>query len=280
MAEQSDVKKRVHDVLEAAPEAGALGQYFGFFIGGFIILNVVGVILETEPGLFARFHTVFTTFERVSLGVFTVEYALRLWSCTADPRYAHPVGGRLRWAVSFMGVVDLLSFAPGYLPGVVDTRSLRILRMFRLLRIFKLGRYADSVSSIGRVLRSKKEELVIAVLTVASILLIAATLMYFVENAAQPDKFGSIPATMWWAIITLTTVGYGDVYPITPVGKLLGAIIAVLGVGMVALPAGILASGFADEIRASRQRAAQAGQVCPQCGQPLPGAAEGQSGAG
>ncbi len=165
-------------------------------------------------------------------------------------------------------MIDLMAILPFYLPKLIpfDLRFLRAVRLFRIFRLLKLGRYSESVRLLGRVLNAKKEELGVTIFAVLILLVICSSLMYYAEHQAQPEAFSSIPAAMWWGIVTLTTVGYGDVYPITLPGKILGAIIAVLGIGLFALPAGILASGFADEMQKKRS---QASGICPYCGRKL-----------
>lgn len=140
-----------------------------------------------------------------------------------------------------------------------------MLRIFRIFRLFKIARYVEALSFITRVFKKKKEELVISLIFTLFLLIIAATLMYYVENEAQPENFASIPETMWWGIATLTTVGYGDIYPVTPAGQFLGGVIAIIGIGLFALPTGILASGFSEEIASTKQQQ----DCCPTCGRPL-----------
>jgi voltage-gated potassium channel len=200
--------------------------------------------------------------------IFTVEYILRLWTCTINIRFKKPVIGRLGFAATPMSIIDLMAILPFYMPMLIfDLRFVRVLRLFRLFRLFKLGRYSESLKKFGNVLKSKREELGITVFIVTMLLIFASSVMYHFENEAQPVAFSSIPKAMWWSVATLTTVGYGDVYPVTNIGKLFGSIIAILGVGMVALPAGILASGFAEEIKNKEK-----GQIiCPHCGKNIDG---------
>ena len=164
-------------------------------------------------------------------------------------------------------IFDLIAILPFYLPMImlIDLRFVRVLRLFRLLRVFKLGRYSESLRTLANVLKRKKEELFITIFVVMILLIIASSLMYFIENEAQPEIFSSIPSAMWWGVATLTTVGYGDAYPVTPVGKLLGAVIALLGIGMFALPTGILGSGFVEEMQRKREKR----KICPNCGKEI-----------
>jgi voltage-gated potassium channel len=160
---------------------------------------------------------------------------------------------------------DFMSFAPFYIAWLpLDLRFLRILRLLRLLRVLKLGRYSTSMSLVARVFKRKWPDLAAALIVLLVMLVLASSLMYYVERDVQPVAFSSIPAAMWWGVATFTTVGYGDVYPQTPLGKMLGSVIAVLGIAFFALPAGILASGFSEE--RERHSTGNRDSVCPHCG--------------
>lgn len=197
--------------------------------------------------------------------IFTIEYLLRLWSSNVEPNYAGFLYGRLKFAFTPLALVDLLAIMPFFLVFLgLDFRFIRMVRLVRILRIAKLGRYMNAWKILGRVAKARREELVITSILLLFLLVISSSLMYYAENEMQPDKFPSILSTMWWAIATLTTVGYGDVYPVTAVGRLMGGIIAVLGVGFVALPTGILGSGFVEEIQKR-----QTNRHCPHCGREI-----------
>jgi voltage-gated potassium channel len=255
------MRKRIHDLVTVSQRQGDASWYFDVFIITLIVLNVLAIVLDSIPVLHARHEQLFEAFELFSVAVFSLEYVLRVWSVVEEEKYRHPVGGRLRYMGTPMALIDLFAVLPFYLPMLgVDLRLLRILRVFRLFRLFKLARYISALNMINKVFHEKREELTISLIFTLFILLITSTVMYHVEHAAQPEAFVSIPQTMWWGIATLTTVGYGDVYPITGLGKLLGGTIAIIGVGLFALPAGILASGFSDEL-ARRKK-----DPCPKCG--------------
>jgi len=222
-----------------------------------IVLSVASVMLETEDDIYNVWWREFFIFEAVSIAIFTVEYLLRLWSCVESPRYAGPLG-RLRFASTPLAIVDLLAISPFYIhflmPGTADLRFILSLRLLRIFRVLKLGRYSSAIAMLGRVIRSRRGELAVIFVLMMVTLVVAAGLMYYAERTAQPDKFSSIAASLWWAVITLTTIGYGDVYPITPLGKLLGGAIAVCGIGFVALPTAVVSAGFAEEVAARRRR--------------------------
>jgi voltage-gated potassium channel len=236
-----------------------------FFLLVLIFLNVIALVLETLPGLGPRTRLAFHGFEIFSVVIFSAEYVLRVWSCTAAHAYRHPVWGRLRFMFTPLAVVDLLAILPFYLPhSALDLRFMRAVRLLRVFRILKLGRYSSALAMLGRIVRSRKEELVGTLIILLVLLVLASSLMYFAEHEAQPEAFSSIPATMWWAIITITTIGYGDMYPITTAGKCLAAVVAVLGIGMFALPTSILGSAFLEDLQ-RRRRDAEPGS-CPHCG--------------
>lgn len=256
-----------------------LSKTFDIFIITLIVANVTALIIETVDDIYIPYKYYFRLFDTISLYIFTVEYILRLWVINNNPKYKHPILGRLKYIFSFSALIDLGAILPFYLPKEVmlDGRVLRIVRILRIFRVFKFNRYSSSAELIGNVFKERKVDLLFSFGVAMMLLLMVSSLMYFVEHEAQPDQFSSIPATLWWGIATLTTVGYGDVYPITALGKLLGGIMAVLGIGVFALPAGILANGFGEEIRKRAEKLQKKEQdnesnqtqtiVCPHCGE-------------
>ena len=231
-----------------------------------ILLNVLAVAFETVDALYASYEAFFFGFELLSVTIFTVEYAGRIWSAVeAGEPYDRPIVGRLRFATRPLLVLDLIAILPFYIAifaGVTDLRFLRALRLIRFLRLFRLVRYSESMQAFGRAFYLKRGQLIVAMTGNLILLVVASSLMYFAEHAAQPEAFPSIPGTMWWGIVTLTTVGYGDVTPVTPVGQLIGSVVAILGIGLFALPASIMASGF---IQGSSYETG----FCPDCGHEL-----------
>lgn len=262
------MRRRVHQIIEPDRDGDAASRAFDLFILSLIFLNIVALVFQTEQSFYDWSPTFFDVFESTSVIVFSAEYLLRMWSCVEDPRYARPILGRLRFALSPMALIDLLAIAPFYLTFVgVDMRFVRAFRLFRMFRIAKVGRYLRAMRLMGRAVSSRIEELVVSIVLIFILLVVSSSLVYYAEAEAQPEAFASIPRAMWWGVATLTTVGYGDVYPITLLGRILGAIIAVLGIGLFALPAGIISSSFLDEVQAERKRREAAGEVCPTCGQ-------------
>jgi voltage-gated potassium channel len=250
------LKEKVYDVLIDVEIDKRADRLVALFLMLLIIANGLAVMLETVKDLEIRYSRYFYLFELISIGVFTLEYVLRLWAITANPVYKNPVGGRLRYVLTPMALIDLAAILPFYLPIAltIDLRILRLLRLFRIFRLFKMTRYVESMRTFHNVFKAKKSELTLTLVLIFLLLVFASSAMYAVETEAQPDKFSSIPETLWWGVITLTTIGYGDIYPITPLGKIIGGIIAFLGIGLFALPAGILASGFSEELQKRRDR--------------------------
>lgn len=262
-------KLRVYDILVETDDDETIDKIVALGLILLIVANVVAVVVETVDSVGQQYAGFFYWFEIFSLTIFSAEYLLRLWAAPLDPRYEGGFRGRLKYALTPMALIDLFAIAPAFLPlfFAMDLRIVRVLRIFRLFRLLKMGRYVESLNTLDDVVRSKKEELLITTVMIATLLLFSASLMYLAENDAQPDKFPDIPSALWWGIATLTTVGYGDVFPITPIGKLMGGVIAFLGIGIFALPTGILASGFAEEIQKHRKPAAA--KSCPHCGKEI-----------
>ncbi len=257
------MKRRIYNLLIVSKKVGDASWFFDMFIILLILLNALALILETVEPLRLRYAQFFDLFELISVVVFSVEYVLRVWTANLDPNFRKPVTGNLRYALTPLAIIDLLAILPFYLPFFgFDLRLLRVLRVMRIFRLFKIVRYVSALALITHVVRQKREELIISLIFTLFLLLLASTLMYYVEHEAQPENFSSIPETMWWGIATLTTVGYGDVYPVTPLGKLLGGVIALIGIGLFALPTGILASGFSEELAKNKSKA----DHCPTCG--------------
>lgn len=241
------IRKRLYRALEDSDASGPVSRAIRFALAALILVNITCAVLETMPEL-AGLADEFRLIELFSVTVFTLEYFARLWVVVErDPR---PIRGRLRHAMTPMMIVDLLSVVPSWLsPGVLDTRYARA---FRLVRLLKLTRHSRSMQLIFDVVRNKIDELASTAFIAGLLLIVSSSVMYYAEHTAQPEAFPSIPATMWWGMTTLTTVGYGDIVPITPLGRLVGGIVAILGVGLFALPTAILGSGFVEAIQTNK----------------------------
>lgn len=244
----STLRSKVYWWLER-PDRKALGpKVLEIAIIILIIANVVAVILESVSSILSAYRGVFVWIEAISITLFIAEYAARLWVAPENPEQP----SRLKWARSPMAIIDLLAILPTLLIFIFPM-DLRILRVFRLLRILKLTRYSAAFSMLGAVFEEEAGAFLACLFILMVMLIFAASGIWLAEHNRQPDAFGSILHSMWWAVATLTTVGYGDVSPITPLGKLFGALITVVGIGMAALPAGIIASGLNTQIHLRRE---------------------------
>ena len=258
------LRKRLYLTLEPTEKGGIVERIFEVLLITIIILNIVAIIIDSIPGKFEEYHTLLVNFELFSVVFFTVEYVARVYSIVESKKYAHPVKGRLNYVTSFMSIVDLMAFLPFYLTFLpIDLRFVRIFRLMALFRMFKIARYMKALVIFQRVVSERREQLVLSFLFILFVLIIISFFMYFAEREAQPDKFGSIPQAMWWGVATLTTVGYGDVVPITSLGKFLGGLFAIAGVAILALPAGILSSGFFELLHNPDNKKKH---TCPHCG--------------
>ncbi|RJP82821.1 MAG: ion transporter [Candidatus Zixiibacteriota bacterium] len=259
---------RVRQILEAGEPRDRASEAFDTFILTLIILNVAAIAAETISPVYRSAPAFFRWFEIFSVAVFTVEYVLRVWSAPAEVRYRSPVWGRLRFAVTPMALVDLLAILPFYLPFLgVDLRFIRAFRLVRLLRIGKLTRYTGALYTLGRVILARKEELLTVAFILFLLLVVTSSLMYFAEHTAQPEAFSSIPKAMWWGVTMLTSTDIDGAIPVTPLGRALAVVIAFFGVGLFALPTGILGAAFTEEI--ARQEREASPEKCPRCGQVL-----------
>lgn len=248
------LQKRLHRVL--VPEAWPSGlSPLNRALCAFIIVSSVVAVLETEASIVAQAPRLFNAAEITFGLVFGLEYLARIFAAGADPRY-RGVLGRLRYMLTPMAIIDLLAIAPLYIGALSnDPVLLRLCRLLRILRLAKLGRYSTALQHIDDAIMARKHELGLSLILTGMILMVSSTLIYVFEAEGQPQQFGSIPRALWWAIVTLTTVGYGDVYPLTVPGRILAGLTALAGVAMIAVPTGILAAAFSDVFQ--RQRAAE-----------------------
>jgi len=266
-------KKKIHGLLH--PEIVGDKRWdkiINVFIIVLIILNVFAVMLETVPSFHDEPHEqrFFLYFDLVSVIIFTVEYVLRVWSSNHEEKYKHSFWGRLKYMVSPGALIDLLAILPFYLQAIVgfDLRVLRMLRLLRFFRLFRLTAYMKSAHMIANVFKKRFNELVLSLVLVLFLIVFSSCVIYFAEHLhpENKDKFISIPATVWWAVVTLTTTGYGDMYPMTTIGKTMAGMIMLTGVAFFAIPAGILSAGFLEEFRKNKKHQHM---NCPHCGEDI-----------
>ena len=245
---KKSLRKRIWEILEKGNSNDKVSFYSDIFLITLIIFNIIAVLLETVDSIYSKYALEFLIFERFSTAVFLIEYILRVWVCVEEKIKNNKLITRLKYASTWPAIIDLLAVLSGLLPMIFEV-DLRILRALRMLRLLKFSRYFKVMNLLLGVLKEEKQSFLAAMFLLTIAMLIASTGIYLFEKDAQPDKFSSIPEAMWWAIATLTTIGYGDVTPVTGMGKFFGAIIAIIGIGVVALPSGILASGFTDQLK-------------------------------
>jgi voltage-gated potassium channel len=256
------IRKRIFEIIERSKGSDIPSAIFDVAIIILILLNIAAVIAASFNKFAEANAGALSRFEIFSIVVFSIEYILRI--LTADYKYPESKYPHIKYFFSASAIIDLAAIIPFYLPFVtrIDLRFLRILRLLRMFRVFKLGRYNESMAIIGRVLKKEKEKLITTIILTIIMIFVASSIMYYVENPAQPEVFTNIIETTWWSIATFTTIWYGDVYPITVAGKILGGIISLLGIMLIALPSGIICSGFMTEINHEKK-------ICPYCGKEI-----------
>ena len=263
-------KEKIHGLLH--PEIVGdkhWDKVINVFIIVLIILNVVAVMIETLPSLQedSQAKEFFDYFDLISVIIFTIEYLLRVWSSNHEKKYSHPVKGRIKYMLSGGALIDLLAILPYYLHAFLgfDLRILRIMRLMRFLRLFRLTAYMKSAQLIVNIFKARVNELLLSLVLVIFLIIFSSCAIYFAEHNDPQNKhlFSSIPATIWWSVVTLTTTGYGDMYPVTVIGKALAVVIMLTGVAFFALPAGIITAGFLEEFRKNKKRKHV---KCPHCG--------------
>lgn len=261
------IKTIIYNVIRDDDTNNIVGNIFDGIIISLIMINVVTVIADTFA-LPSYVQEIFSCIELVSVIIFTIEYCLRLWTSDLIYKNCSFVKSRIKYIFSFMALIDLLSILPFYIPFIIpiDLRILRMLRIVRLFRVFKINRYTHALTTIGNVFKRKKTQLLSSIIMVFILMVVASVIMYNVENEAQPEMFSNAFDALWWAVATLTTVGYGDIYPITILGKMLSGIIAILGIGLVAIPTGIISAGFVEQTNEEKDTEENRKEFCPYCG--------------
>ncbi len=257
------LRAHVWVVLEGIDNNSKISRAIGMGMMGLILLNVIAVIAGSMKSVAERYGVILDDFEIFSVLVFSIEYAARAWACTSDPRYSRRYG-RLRYLFTPLAIVDLLAITPFFVAMLtLDLRILRMLRLVRAVRLFKITRYNKAIHVMMSVVRGKKDDIVLVMFMLFILMVISSCLIYYCENGIQPEAFPDMPTTAWWALMTITTVDHGDVYPISAVGRVFAGIIAMIGVLFMALPTAILSAGYIEAVTKKEE------QACPHCGKPI-----------
>jgi voltage-gated potassium channel len=237
-------RAQLFHILHKPSPNNRVARYFNYVLAVLIIGNAASVALESVDAIYKPYAGAFWWFEAISTGALVLEYLARLWVCVEQARYQKPVSGRLRYAIHPLPLFDLLVIVTYWVP--VDLRFLRIARMLRLLKVLHLEKFEISLGHIGDSLARRKELLLVAIVLMVVCIYASAAVLYQLEHTAQPGVFTSIPATFWWAMTTLTTIGYGDMVPITPLGKVCAGLISIFGIGVFALPTAIVTAAIVE----------------------------------
>lgn len=247
-------RQRIHALVFPSPYGGALHDLFDTFIAVWVLLSVTSVILESVESIEYVLNLQFVVLDSIAVAIFTLEYCMRIYSCVEDPKYQGAIAGRFNQAKSPSTFIDLLAILPFYLEVFLHhVLDLRFLRIFRLARLLKLTRNSDATAVLFRVIAREWPVMSAASFIMGLLLILTASMGYLLEHEAQPEKFENIPQSIYWAVITLASVGYGDISPVTPWGRAMTSVLALLGIGIFAIPAALLASAFSDELIKDRE---------------------------
>lgn len=247
-------RQRVHAVVFPSEYGGSLHTIFDTFIVIWVIVSVLAVILESVHGIHYLLNLEFIVLDAIAVGIFTLEYCLRMYCCVEEPGYKRAVTGRLKMAKSTSSIIDILAIAPFFLEVFLHHLiDLRFMRVFRLLRLLKLSRYTGATQSLSKVIVREWPVMAASAFIMLLLVVMTASLGYLFEHEAQPDKFENIPQAIYWAVITLASVGYGDISPITPAGRAMTIVLALIGIGIFAIPAALLSSAFSDQLKRDRE---------------------------
>jgi voltage-gated potassium channel Kch len=247
-------RQKLHALVWPSEYGGRLHDYFDTFIMVWVVVSVVAVVLESVASVHYVLNLEFIILDTIAVGVFSIEYLLRMYTVVESPNHKHAFFGRLKYAKTGNAIIDLLAVLPFFLEAFLHHLfDLRFLRVFRLLRLLKLTKYTGSTQTLVTVIVREWPVMSASVFIMMLLVVLTASLGYLFEHEAQPDKFEHIPASIYWAVITLASVGYGDISPVTPIGRAMTIILAILGIGIFAIPSAILASAFSDQLRIERE---------------------------
>jgi hypothetical protein len=249
------LREKVYSLMFVTPTSGKLQHYVDNLIVVWVLISVAGVILESVESINVVFEVEFIVLDVIAVAIFSTEYILRLYSCVENPSYSNRYTGRLQYAKKPIAIVDLLAILPFFLEIFLHHLfDLRFLRIFRLMRLLKLTRYTQATGTLVKALSREWPVIAASMFIMVLMVVLTASLGYLFEHAAQPDKFENIPVSIYWAVITLASVGYGDISPVTPIGRFMTIVMALVGIGIFAVPAAILSSAFNDQLHKDREK--------------------------
>ena len=247
-------RQHVHAIVWPSRFGGQIHHFFDLFIIGFVVLSVISVLLETVESVHYILAMEFAVLDSIAVAVFTTEYLMRMYSCVEDPKYKEAYAGRARYGFTPGAVIDALAVMPFFLEALLHHLfDLRFLRIFRMLRLLKLTRFSDATKLVWDGIKREAGTIGASFFVLLLVIILCGSLGYLLEHAAQPDKFESIPGAIYWSVITLSSVGYGDISPVTPMGRFITSLMALLGIALVAIPSGILSAAFTDQLRIERE---------------------------
>jgi len=263
------MKQKIYNLVEKGAHGSKINLIFDYFIIILIILNVVAIAIDTLTGINTESRQFLRIFEVFSIIIFTTEFLMRLY--VSD--LTHPASNKFYSALKFIfspfGLIDLLAILPFYIPFIIktDLRFLRVLRLIRFFRIFKISRYNSTLKLFWDVFKEKKAEIQMTFFIALLMMVVSAFIMYHVENPVQPEKFTNIFTSLWWTVATLTSIGYEDIAPVTVLGKIISGLMSILGIGLIALPTGIISAGFIEKI--DKNKSNKKKNICPHCGKEI-----------
>ena len=247
-------RQKMHALVFPSSRGGALHNIFDLFIAFWVVISVIAVVLESVQSISYILHLEFIILDMIAVMIFTIEYCMRIYCCVEEPGFQRALAGRVKQAKTFSSVIDLLAIVPFFLEALLHhLLDLRFLRVFRLLRLLKLTRYTKATATLTKVIVREWPVMGASAFIMLLMVVLTASLGYLFEHDAQPEKFENIPQSIYWAVITLASVGYGDISPVTPAGRIMTIILALMGIGIFALPAAVLSSAFTDQLNKERE---------------------------
>jgi voltage-gated potassium channel len=278
------LKHRLYELMEVPAYKNNTGWFYEFFMMGLILLNGIAMIIGTVDWIQLQYDWILGPFEIISVLIFSIEYIILLWVCTERKEYSDPIRGRIKYAMTPIAIINLVSVLPAFVPFLlpIDLRSLRLFRLFRMIRLLKLTKYSDSLKTLIKVLDSRKEQLIMTCLITAFLVLIAAIFMFYAETGENiSPAFSDIPHTIWWSFVKLSPISTEPGAPVTMNGKMILSLLAIIEIGIFAIPAGIMAGAFEEQWKADKKENKKQlteckielkqvhNGICPHCKQPF-----------